>query len=45
MGGRVNWRKALLPGLSAWRRVRDYRETQIQKMSNVQTYFDSKLTA
>ncbi len=44
LGGRVNAESAL-PGLSAWGRVRDYREYQISQMANVQTYFDSKLSA
>jgi dimethylamine/trimethylamine dehydrogenase len=32
-----------LPGLSAWGRVRDYRQGQIQKMANVAIYRESKL--
>jgi len=43
-GGRVV-REAALPGLSAWIRVKDYREAQLQVMVNVETYFDSSLTA
>jgi dimethylamine/trimethylamine dehydrogenase len=43
-GGRVV-RESLLPGLSAWIRVKDYRELQLQEMVNVETYFDSELTA
>ena len=43
-GGRVA-RESQLPGLAAWSRVRDYREFQIQKMSNVEVYFDSELNA
>ena len=43
-GGRVI-REASLPGLSAWIRVKDYREAQLQVMVNVETYFDSSLTA
>jgi dimethylamine/trimethylamine dehydrogenase len=43
-GGRVV-REAALPGLSAWIRVKDYRELQLQVMVNVETYFDSTLTA
>ncbi len=42
-GGRVV-REASLPGLSAWIRVKDYRELQLQEMVNVETYFDSRLT-
>ena len=43
-GGRVV-REAALPGLSAWIRVKDYREQQLQVMTNVESYFDSRLTA
>jgi dimethylamine/trimethylamine dehydrogenase len=43
-GGRVV-RESLLPGLSAWIRVKDYRELQLQVMAKVETYFDSRLTA
>ena len=42
LGGRVN-REHQLPGLSAWGRVKDYREGQIQKMTNVEVYRDSEL--
>ena len=31
--------------LSAWARVRDYREQQLHKLANVQVYFDSGLDA
>ena len=44
LGGRVA-RESKLPGLAAWGRVRDYREFQIQKMSNVEIYFHSDLHA
>ena len=44
LGGRVA-RECRLPGLSAWGRVRDYRAGQIGKMSNVNVYRDSKLSA
>jgi dimethylamine/trimethylamine dehydrogenase len=44
LGGRVN-KESRLPGLSAWGRVRDYRLGQIGKMTNVETYLDSRLTA
>jgi dimethylamine/trimethylamine dehydrogenase len=44
LGGRVN-KESRLPGLSAWGRVRDYRLGQIGKMTNVETYLDSKLDA
>jgi len=43
-GGRVV-REAALPGLAAWIRVKDYREQQLQVMANVESYFDSALTA
>jgi len=44
VGGRVTL-ESKLPGLSAWARVRDYRMGQISKMTNVELYRDSKLTA
>jgi len=44
LGGRVS-RESRLPGLSAWGRVRDYREGQLQRMTNVEIYRDSALTA
>ncbi len=44
LGGRVA-RERLLPGLSAWGRVADYREYQISQKANVETYFDSALDA
>jgi dimethylamine/trimethylamine dehydrogenase len=44
LGGRVN-KESRLPGLSAWGRVRDYRLGQIGKMTNVETYLDSRLDA
>ncbi|MBI2254964.1 MAG: FAD-dependent oxidoreductase [Proteobacteria bacterium] len=44
LGGRVN-KESRLPGLSAWGRVRDYRLGQIAKMTNVETYLDSRLDA
>jgi dimethylamine/trimethylamine dehydrogenase len=44
LGGRVV-RECKLPGLSAWGRVRDYRQGQIQKMANVNVYRDSLLQA
>lgn len=43
LGGRVA-RECLLPGLSAWGRVRDYREYQLQQMVNVEVYPASELT-
>ncbi|MAC80932.1 MAG: NADH:flavin oxidoreductase [Rhodobacteraceae bacterium] len=44
LGGRVA-RERLLPGLSAWGRVADYRVYQIGQKPNVETYFDSELDA
>ncbi len=43
-GGRVT-RESKLPGLASWSRVRDYRQGQIEKMPNVNVYFESQLTA
>jgi dimethylamine/trimethylamine dehydrogenase len=44
LGGRVA-RERLLPGLSAWGRVADYRQYQLSQKPNVEIYFDSKLDA
>ena len=44
VGGRINTESAL-PGLAAWRRIRDYREYQLQQMPNVNIYKSSRLTA
>ncbi|MCA0997692.1 NAD(P)-binding protein [Alloyangia pacifica] len=44
LGGRVA-RERLLPGLSAWGRVVDYRSYQLSQRANAETYFDSRLTA
>ena len=44
LGGRVA-RECLLPGLSAWGRVRDYRQHQLRQMSNVDIYLESRLSA
>ena len=44
LGGRVT-REARLPGLAEWVRVRDWRVGQINKLSNVSVYKDSRLTA
>lgn len=44
LGGRVT-KERLLPGLSAWGRVADYRAYQIGQRPNVETYFESRLTA
>ena len=44
LGGRVA-HEARLPGLAAWGRVRDYREQQFIRLTNVAVYRESKLTA
>ena len=44
LGGRVI-RESALPGLNEWRRVADWRLTQIKKMSNVAVYPSSPMTA
>jgi len=44
LGGRVV-REATLPGLAAWRRVIDYRVSQIDKLPNVEIYRQSPMTA
>ncbi len=44
LGGRTV-RECLLPGLSAWVRVKDYRELQLHQLANVEIYFDSELDA
>ena len=44
LGGRVAG-ECRLPGLAEWGRVRDYRQTQIAKMINVETFLDSRLNA
>jgi dimethylamine/trimethylamine dehydrogenase len=44
LGGRV-LQEASLPGLNEWRRVADWRITQLQRMTNVDVYRDSRMTA
>ena len=44
VGGRVHL-EAYLPGLSSWRRVIDYRMTQIEQLPNVELFRESKMTA
>jgi len=44
LGGRIA-QERLLPNLSAWGRVMDYRLGQIEPMANVSIYRDSNLTA
>jgi len=41
-GGRV-LNESMLPGLAAWRRVRDWRVSQLEKMSNVEMYLQSEM--
>ncbi|MGB0505953.1 MAG: NAD(P)-binding protein [Pikeienuella sp.] len=43
IGGRVT-KERKLPGLSAWGRVADYREYQLQQRANVDIYLESELT-
>lgn len=43
-GGRVT-KESQLPGLNEWSRVRDYRMTQLHKMTNVELFRDSHLSA
>ena len=40
LGGRVT-RESTLPGLAEWARVRDWRTTQISKLSNIEFYLES----
>ena len=44
LGGRVPL-EASLPGLAEWRRVTDWRISQLQRMPNVDVYRDSPMTA
>jgi dimethylamine/trimethylamine dehydrogenase len=44
LGGRV-LRESALPGLNEWRRVMDWRLTQIRKMKNISVYPSSPMTA
>ncbi|MCT2531008.1 FAD-dependent oxidoreductase [SAR92 clade bacterium H921] len=44
LGGRV-LQESALPGLTAWKRVADYRELWLRKAPNVELYFDSSLSA
>jgi dimethylamine/trimethylamine dehydrogenase len=44
LGGRVA-KEARLPGLAAWIRVVDYRTSQLERLSNVEVAFESRLTA
>jgi dimethylamine/trimethylamine dehydrogenase len=44
LGGRVLG-EARLPGLAPWIRVVDYRRSQLERLTNVELAFDSRLTA
>ncbi len=44
LGGRVT-REAALPGMSEYIRVRDYREQQLLKLTNVDVFRESRMTA
>ena len=44
LGGRVSL-ESKLPGLSEWARVRDYRLQQLDKLSNVEVFRESEMTA
>ncbi len=44
LGGRVT-REARLPGLAEWRRVVDYRRTQLDRLENVEYFFESGMDA
>lgn len=44
LGGRVT-QESKLPGLSAWNRVRDYREQALADLSNVDVYRESPMSA
>ncbi len=44
LGGRVAL-ESRLPGLSSWGRVRDYRVGQIGRLSNVEVFLESRLSA
>lgn len=44
LGGRVTL-EAKLPGLAEWARVRDYRVQQLEKMTNVEIFRESEMSA
>jgi dimethylamine/trimethylamine dehydrogenase len=44
LGGRINL-ESTLPGFAEWARVRDWRETQLAKLSNVEIFRESEMTA
>ena len=43
LGGRLR-HESRLPGLATWIRVRDWRRGQLDKLPNVEAYFDSRLS-
>ena len=43
LGGRLG-HESRLPGLATWIRVRDWRRGQLDKLPNVEVYFDSRLS-
>jgi dimethylamine/trimethylamine dehydrogenase len=44
LGGRVA-KEAQLPGLAEWRRVVEYRTAQLERLANVDYYFESRMSA
>ena len=42
LGGRIN-KESILPGMSAYRRVTDYRTSQIQQLPNVNVFLENEL--
>ncbi len=44
LGGRVS-KESRLPGLAEWRRVRDWRVSQLGKLDNVEVFPESKMSA
>jgi dimethylamine/trimethylamine dehydrogenase len=44
LGGRINL-ESTLPGFTEWARVRDWRETQLAKLPNVEIFRESEMTA
>ncbi|MFV2031626.1 MAG: FAD-dependent oxidoreductase [Gammaproteobacteria bacterium] len=44
LGGRVTL-ESQLPGLASYARVRDYRESQLSRLPNVQIYLDNRLSS
>ena len=44
LGGRIN-KESILPGMSSYQRVTDYRVSQIQQLRNVNIFLENELTA